>query len=115
MKCKAQQPKSRLTRAGKRNLFSKAFTGLAFAALIFASCSNDSSNPQGKESNNTTIQTSQDTNNTGTSSVTDKPTATAVGGIVNSYLQLKNALAADNGQDAAEAGKQMVDAIQKNR
>ena len=50
--------------------------------------------------------------NSQTKNETTKSTA-SVKGIIDGYLQLKNALANDNGKDAANAGKTIMEAVDK--
>ena len=57
-------------------------------------------------------QTNEDTSSTNSSVNTQKASeANSVEGIMESYLKLKNALADDNGKDAANAGKEIVSAL----
>ena len=57
-------------------------------------------------------QTNEDTSSTNPSVNTQKVSeANSVEGIMDSYLKLKNALADDNGKDAANAGKEIVSAL----
>ncbi len=57
-------------------------------------------------------QTNEDTSSTNPSVNTQKVSeANSVEGIMDSYLKLKNALADDNGKDAANAGNKVVAAL----
>ena len=81
--------------------------GFAIVAASFTACNdNNSSNQTAIKENDTTVSNNQtaiaQTNETG-----------SVDEILNNYLQLKNALADDNGNNAADAGKQMMEALQK--
>ncbi|HVU96861.1 MAG TPA: DUF3347 domain-containing protein [Puia sp.] len=71
---------------------------------IFAACNNGNNNPS---------QTAGDSTPTKKEAASTAGTATPVKDILGGYLQLKNALANDNGNDAATAGNTMVDAFQK--
>lgn len=77
------------------------------AAIVLSACGN---------SNNNTTEASKSAD-TGTSTNTAANTATtqnaSVDEAVTAYLQLKNALTKDNGNDAATAGKQLHEAMMK--
>lgn len=79
----------------------------AIAAVSFTAC-NTGNNKTSEENNNS------DTINAKTPSAnTDASVNASVKEIVIAYLQLKNALANDDSKEAAAAGKQMTDAMQK--
>lgn len=79
--------------------------GLAIAALSIAACNSDTKTQQ---SSNT------DSVNTSVAALPQAPTAaTPISGIVSGYLHLKNALASDNGNDAASAGSEILNALGK--
>ncbi len=80
--------------------------GFALTATLITACGND--NTASKE----TIETSSDTAtaNTQTNNTASVQPA-AVDDVVTSYIQLKNALANDNGNEAASAGKQISQAM----
>ncbi|MEP7319744.1 MAG: DUF3347 domain-containing protein [Panacibacter sp.] len=82
--------------------------GFAIVAASFTACNsnNDSSKETATKSNDTAKANTQ-----AASAVTNQ--AASVDEVVNSYLQLKNALTNDNGNDAAGAGKQLSEAMQK--
>ena len=81
---------------------------LIIAALLTACGNNDTGSAETTQSTNeTTAKTNTETNNTATAQ------AASVDEVVNSYIQLKNALANDNGSEAANAGKQMSEAMVK--
>ena len=80
--------------------------GIAAAVISFACNSANNKSEDNKVSTDTT-KPQQQTNNKqtkGTSSIKE---------ILNGYLQLKNALANDNGNDAANSGKTILDAVAK--
>ncbi|HTI92830.1 MAG TPA: DUF3347 domain-containing protein [Puia sp.] len=74
------------------------------AALSFAGCNSGSNAPSASDSTQT--KSSTDTTKA-------KTAATPISAIVGHYLHLKNALANDDGNDAAVAGKAMVEAMDK--
>jgi hypothetical protein len=84
------------------------FFSIAIAATAFTACNN--SNNKTSDASKTNADTEQ----------TSVPTANAetagtgsIKGIVSGYLQLKNALAEDNGNDAAAGGKAILAALDK--
>ena len=82
--------------------------GFLIIAALLTACGND--NTASKE----TIETNSDTATANTQpgdTATSQPAS--VDEVVNGYIQLKNALANDNGNDAASAGKQMSAAMTK--
>lgn len=81
---------------------------LLTAVIAFLSACNDTS----KQANTTTNDTTQTVPATSTETA-QQPAASPVKEIVNGYLQLKNALATDNGNDAASAGNTMVTAFEQ--
>ena len=84
---------------------------IAISAVSLTACNNtgDQSNNENKMAADTT-HAATETNTASTSSKEDNQSA-SINGIVSSYLQLKNALANDNGKDAATAGSAMVSAF----
>lgn len=78
--------------------------GIAIAASTFTACTENSTQ---KEGNNT------DTANTNTSVLNEGASKPSISEVVTHYLHLKNALAADNSNEAATAGKSVVSAIEK--
>ena len=80
--------------------------GFAITAALLTACGN-----------NDTAETTQSNNDTAKANTEASNTASAqpasVDEVVNSYIQLKNALADDNGNEAANAGKQMSEAMTK--
>ena len=82
--------------------------GFAITAALLTACGND--NTSSKE----TIETNSDTATTNTQTDnTASAQPASVDEVVTSYIQLKNALANDNGNDAAGAGKQISEAMTK--
>src|SRR5438045_8616749 len=80
---------------------------LAIVAASLSACSNN--NSQSKENT-----TSTDTAKTNTEPVSSSAKeATPINELLEGYIQLKNALANDNGKDAATAGKNIEEAIPK--
>ena len=82
--------------------------GFAITATLFTACGNN--NPRSEEktqSINDTTRANTETNNT----ASVQPAS--VDEVVTNYLQLKNALANDNGNDAANASKQLSEAMGK--
>lgn len=80
----------------------------AMSVVLFAACN---SNP--KQANTGSSDTVQSTPAITTEPAAQSQAASPVKEIVNGYLQLKNALAGDNGNDAATAGNTMVAAFEK--
>jgi hypothetical protein len=78
----------------------------AFSIVLFAACN---SNP--KQANTGSSDTAQAAPKTSTEPAVQPPSASPVKEIVNGYIQLKNVLASDNGNDAATAGNTMVAAF----
>lgn len=81
--------------------------GLAIAAALFSACNNSTQPSQNATTGNDTTH-----NDVHTTEATDNKPA-SIDGVVSGYLQLKNALANDNGKDAATAGKSLEAAIQQ--
>lgn len=87
--------------------------GSAIAIVTFTACSNGS--------NNTASAVKKDSDTAQPNSTAKEATATNMQGskgtpvkeLISQYLQLKNALANDNGKGAATAGNGIVDAISK--
>jgi len=86
--------------------------GMALIATTAASCNNGSDNTSAKilnkdstnQSNNSSVATSNNTNTNVAGSMQE---------MVSQYLQMKNALANDNGKDAASAGNAFVESMGK--
>lgn len=89
--------------------------GMALIAIIAASCNNGSNNTPDK---NTNMDSINQVNNAsakepGSSTNTDTNVAGSMQEMVSQYLQMKNALANDNGKDAATAGNAFVESMGK--
>lgn len=85
-----------------------SFLGL-IATLFFISCGNgDAANTATKEQAAPTV--AADANYTPPAGV-DAKVSTSLNPLMDGYLQMKNALAADNSRDAATAGQAIVDAM----
>lgn len=86
--------------------------GMALIAITAASCNNGSDNPSAKilnkdstnQGNNSSVATSNNINTNVAGSMQE---------MVSQYLQMKNALANDNGKDAASAGNAFVESMGK--
>lgn len=80
---------------------------IATAAIVLSACGNNNNNTKeaGKSADTATLTT--------TSANSSKTQNASVDEAVNAYLHLKNALTADNGNDAATAGKQLHEAVLK--
>jgi hypothetical protein len=82
--------------------------GVAIVAASFSACSNNNNGSKTTDTNRSdTTQTNTQTSNTTTEQTT------SVNEAVSAYLQLKNALANDNGNAAANAAKQLTQAMAK--
>lgn len=77
---------------------------LIICTTIFAACNNSNNTPS--KAGSDSVQTKQER-------PAQAKSTTPVKDMLAGYIQLKNALAGDNGKDAATAGKTMVDAFQK--
>lgn len=82
--------------------------GVAIAAASFTACSN---NNDGSKTTDTKSGDSTQTNTQVSSSTNQQPAS--VEEAVSAYIQLKNDLANDDGNDAANASKQLLDAMAK--
>ena len=100
------------------------FTVLVLSGLLFSACKNGNSGnkPEGQDMNNMHKDTTQqdaaaDDKEVKAISVTynnvDAKAAASIKEIVDHYLRIKNALATDNGSEAASAAKAMEEAIHK--
>jgi len=89
--------------------------GMALIAITAASCNNGSNTTSDKNTN--TDSTSQVNNSSakepGSSTNTNTNVARSMQEMVGQYLQMKNALANDNGKDAATAGNAFVESMGK--
>jgi len=81
---------------------------VVFAAIAFTACnSNNNKTDESTDMKSDTAQSKMQTSGTET-----KSTA-SINEIVAGYLNVKNALASDNGKEAATAGKEIVNAMNK--
>lgn len=84
------------------------FFSIAVAAMPFTACNNiNNKTSDASKTNADTTQTNSRTANAETAGTG------SIKGIISGYLQLKNALAADNGNDAAAGGKAILAALDK--
>lgn len=95
---------------------------LAVATLAFAACNNQTATHEGSHTDSTATAHHHDAAPATTADVTtiqpqftdvDPAMATAMKGIVDGYLQLKNSLAADDDAAAAKAGETISAALAK--
>ncbi len=80
---------------------------IAVAAIAFTAC-NSNTNSNSKEASDDTATSTLENKDTAAASVMDN---VPMKDVVAGYLQIKNALANDNGNDAASGGKAMVAAM----
>jgi hypothetical protein len=85
----------------------KSITLMTALSIVVLTACNDNS----KQANAGTSDTAQSTPTTSAEPVVQPTSASPVKEIVHGYLQLKNALANDNGKEAASAGNTMVTAF----
>ena len=86
------------------------------AAITFTACnSNNNKSNERSDMSNDSSQTQTPADNTAMtpSSGNDKKADASIKEIVSSYLNVKNALANDNGRGAATSGKEIVNAMNK--
>jgi hypothetical protein len=76
------------------------------ATVIFSACNNSNTSEK-------TTETKTDTSSQTASNNTPTSNGSSVNDVVSAYLDLKNALTNDNGNDAASAAKQIGDALSK--
>ena len=80
--------------------------GFVITVALITACGTNNTDSKEK------VETSSDTAKTNTETINSATALPAsVDEVVNTYIQLKNALANDNGNDAANAGKKMSEAI----
>lgn len=84
----------------------KTILSIAILGTILSACSNNNSTEQAGKKNDTTTATTQ-------APVAANNPSALVDETVSGYLQLKNALTTDNGDEAAKAGKQLFNTLQK--
>lgn len=83
----------------------KIFFGIAIGAISLVACNTQSGDKNRPDSSSVPAQQNTPVATNGNQS------ATPISRIVNDYLELKNALANDNGKNAADAGKALADAF----
>lgn len=83
--------------------------GVAIIAITASACNNGADNSAANKKKDTTIADNATVKETGTTANTDG----AIREMVTQYLQIKNALANDNGKDAAIAGNAFVASMGK--
>ncbi len=82
-------------------------SALAITAITFASCNN-------ADKKNTNADAKTDSSATSMhSDIVQSQSKSPIHGILTGYLNLKNSLAADNGNDAAKNGQEILDAVSK--
>src|SRR6478672_1911415 len=83
------------------------FTAIMAITIFFTACGDNNSNTNDAVTNNKdSVTSSVEVNSESTSSITTKE-------IVSDYLDLKNALANDNGKDAADAAHDIQTSLEK--
>ncbi len=87
--------------------------GSAIAIVLFTACSNGSSNTASEDKKDSDVAAQNTTAQEATTTNVNDAKATPVKELVSQYLQLKNALASDNGKDAATAGSGIMNALGK--
>ncbi len=89
--------------------------GIAIIAITAASCNSGSNktSEENKKMDDTTQNNNSSVKETGNSNNTDAKVDGSMKEMVSQYLQMKNALANDNGKDAASAGKAFVESMGK--
>lgn len=93
----------------------KIIIGSAISMLLFAACNNgnNKSTSENTTSNDTTQTMAMNNKETASPNVVEAKSNTSVKEMVAGYLQVKNALASDNGKDAAKGGNAIVEAMDK--
>ena len=79
----------------------------AMSALIFSACNNSSSDKKTDAGRDTTGSNTQ-------IGMPDTKSAASIQSVLEGYLQIKNALAADDGAEAANGGKALADAVENS-
>ena len=84
------------------------FFGIAIFSILLVACNGSGKKPSEK------VNTAADSSKADTQSEDKgKQESASINGIVSGYLQLKNALVNDDGSGAADAGKVIMDAVDK--
>ena len=86
---------------------------LAIAATTLVACTSKKSKESQSISNDKLSQSQVDSAKSVSTSITTKEKSSPLSEIVSQYLQIKNGLANDNGNDAATAGNSFVKSIDK--
>lgn len=89
----------------------KMIIGIAIIAIAVTAC-NNSNNTSSTIKKNDSLNSSTPSTET-TASNNSNANSVVIAELVNQYLQIKNALANDNGSGAASGGKAFVDAMDK--
>ncbi|MGI8952235.1 MAG: DUF3347 domain-containing protein [Chitinophagaceae bacterium] len=88
--------------------------GIAISLVSFTACNNDNNKfTEDNKKNSDTAQANNMQPMNGAANDATSKSGSSIKEVVGEYLQIKNALANDNGKDAATAGKAMVDALSK--
>ena len=89
--------------------------GMAIIAISAVACNNGSTNTSEKseKKDDTTQVNNSSAKEAGTSNMADAKVDGSMQEMVSQYLQMKNALANDNGKDAASAGNAFVESMGK--
>ena len=86
---------------------------VAASAIIFSSCGNDSTDQGGTATNDTTATGNTKPGNETAPNDVESTTSAPMKEVVDHYLHVKNALANDNGAEAASGAKAMVASLEK--
>lgn len=81
--------------------------GIALVAIMLAACNSNNNKSLESQNKSNGAQVNSQNDNTTTSSASNVKNTSSIKGIVNTYLQLKNAFANDNSTDAATAGTKL--------
>lgn len=84
-------------------------TAVAIAAISLSACNSNTNQPAQTSRTGDSAQTQTQTQATATNAKTNSITNE----VIPAYLQIKNGLANDNGQEAATGGKALMDALSK--
>ncbi len=87
--------------------------GSVIAIVLFTACSNGNNNTTQEDKKVSDATQQHTTAQEATSTNVNESKTTPVKELVSQYLQLKNALASDNGKDAATAASAIMDALGK--
>lgn len=87
-------------------------TTVAIAAITFSACNGNSTSSKENSTTGDSVATNSEATTTG-STTTETKSGSPLKDLTSAYLQIKNGLASDNGNDAAKGGNAFVDAIGK--